>query len=243
MTNRVQLNNVDHHDLRIVRGYAPAYGDAANQAIIFATEFEEAQRDYPILFRRDTDGNWISVVLLGLDRDENLFLDEQGWHARHVPAIHQRGPLSLGVPRPEDDDGSSDPVFHVDLDDPRVSRESGEPLFREHGGNAPYLDHLTAVLRAIHVGHHVRLPLAAALEAAGLLQPVAMRLEVDETLIYDLPDFHAVPREALDALDGAALDRLNREGFLRAAMAASMSLANVSHLLDLKRRRRAMLDA
>jgi hypothetical protein len=242
MTNRVPLNNVDHHDLGVVRLYSAAYGDAVNQAVVFPTEFEEAQRDYPILFRRDTDGNWISVVLLGLDADENLFLDEHGWHGRHVPAIHQRGPFSLGVPRPEEDDGTADPIVHIDLDDPRVDGTRGERLFRPHGGNTPYFEHVTAVLRAIHVGHHVRLPLATALEAEGLIQPVAMRLEVDDSLVYDLPDFHAVPREALDALDGPALERLNRDGFLRAATAASLSLANIGHLLDLKRRRRAAVS-
>jgi hypothetical protein len=133
MTNRVLLNNVDHHDLRVITRYAAVYGDAINQALIFPTEFEEAQREYPILFRKDAEGAFVAVVLLGLDADENLFLDDDGWSAQYVPAIQQRGPFSIGVPRPDAPE-TAEPMVHIDLDDPRVSRTDGQAVFRAHGG-------------------------------------------------------------------------------------------------------------
>ncbi len=74
MTNKVLLNNVDHQDLKVVVRHSAAYGDGINQALVFPTEYEALQREYPILFRRDEDGEFHSVVLLGLDRDEHLFL-------------------------------------------------------------------------------------------------------------------------------------------------------------------------
>jgi hypothetical protein len=58
---------------------------------VLPTEFEEVQREYPILIRKDPSGDYQAVALLGLDRDENLFLDETGWNARYVPAVQQRG--------------------------------------------------------------------------------------------------------------------------------------------------------
>ena len=76
--NRVLLNNVDHADLRVIAGHGATFGDAINQALILPTEFEAAQREYPILIRKDDAGGYQAVVLLGLDRDENLFLDETG---------------------------------------------------------------------------------------------------------------------------------------------------------------------
>ena len=51
----------------------------------------------PILFRRDADGGFQAVAILGLDRGENLFLSEGDWTARYVPATLRRGPLFLGV--------------------------------------------------------------------------------------------------------------------------------------------------
>jgi len=236
MTNRVLLNNVDHHDLRVITRYSAAYGDAVNQALIFPTEFEDAQRDYPILFRKDPQGAFVAVILLGLDADENLYLNDRGWAARYVPAIQQRGPFSIGIPRPDADE-SAEPMIHIDLDDPRVSRTEGELLFRTHGGNSPYLDRIAAVLRAIHVGHDVMAPMFAAFQKLDLVQPVAIQLPINESLRYDLPDFFTIDPDRLAALDGAALAQLHQDGFLRAAFATAFSLANINRLVELKRAR------
>ena len=126
MTNRVLLNNVDHHDVRVRTGHGAAFGDAINQITVFPTEYEELQREYPILFRRDSDGAYYSVALLGLDRDENLFLGGDGWQGRYVPALLQRGPFSIGVSgQGPNGEPLGEPMIHIDLDDPRVSRSEG----------------------------------------------------------------------------------------------------------------------
>ena len=96
MTNIVLLDNVTHKDLRVRTGYSVEFGDHVNLALVFPTEFAFVQREYPILFRRYPDGDPEAVALLGLDKGENLFLDEPGWNARYVPAVQQRGPFLIG---------------------------------------------------------------------------------------------------------------------------------------------------
>ncbi|RHW19099.1 peptide ABC transporter permease [Sphingomonas gilva] len=231
MTSTVLLNNVDHHDLRVIPGHGAAFGDNINQVRVFPTEFEELQREYPIFFRRDGEGALAAVALLGLDRDENLFLDEAGWQARYVPATQRRGPFRIG--RPAD----GEPVIHVDLDHPRLSREEGLPLFLPHGGNAPSLEQAAGVLRIIHDGLAVLPAMFAAFEQAGLIEPVAVEIQLSDARRYTLPGLHAVSEERLAALDGQALARLHRDGFLRLAFLAAASLANVHRLIDLKNRR------
>jgi hypothetical protein len=147
MTNRVLLNNVDHGDLRVVTGYGAAFGDNINQVLVFPTEFEAVQREYPIFFRKDADGAFQAVALLGLDRDENLFLDQRGWNARYVPAVQQRGPFSIAL---RERDG--EPMIHVDLDHPRVRAGEGEPVFLPAGGNSPYLQQVARLLGLIYDG-------------------------------------------------------------------------------------------
>ena len=66
MTNKVLLNNVDHADLRVIVRPAPEFGDSVNQVLVFPTEFDEIQREYPIFFRRDPNGALQSIALLGL---------------------------------------------------------------------------------------------------------------------------------------------------------------------------------
>ncbi|NEL27468.1 MAG: SapC family protein, partial [Xanthomonas perforans] len=87
MTHHVPLDNVDHADLRVAIRHGAAFGDAVNQLLVMPGEFEELQREFPILFRRggDADAPWYAVVLTGFDQDENLFLADGGWTTRAVP--------------------------------------------------------------------------------------------------------------------------------------------------------------
>ncbi len=66
--------------------------------------------------------------------------------------------------------------MHVDLDDPRVGTEEGEALFKEHGGNSAYLNHVTDALHVVHEGLASTPPLFAALDALGLVQPIEIEV-------------------------------------------------------------------
>lgn len=229
MTNRVLLNNVDHQDLRVALRHGPAFGDSVNQVIVFPTEFEQVQRDYPILFRQADTGNFYAIALLGLDRDENLFLDESGWQARYIPAIQQRGPFAC----------EADDAISIDLDDVRVGAQDGQPLYLPHGGNAPYLQHVTAVLDAVHHGTQAMRPLFAMLGDYDLIQPVAIDISLDDGDTYRVPDIFSIAQDRLGALRGEPLERLHRSGVLRAATMAAASLDNVNRLIELKTRKLA----
>ncbi|WP_294190123.1 SapC family protein [uncultured Sphingomonas sp.] len=223
----VLLNNVDHRDLRVAVGHHARYGDAINQTRIFPAEFEEAQREYAILLRRDDAGQFLAIVLLGLDPDENLFLAGEQWDARYVPATRARGPFSIGV------DADGEPMIHVEDDHPRIDA-NGAPVFREHGGNAPLLDHVSAMLQRIYTGLQDEQALYAALSDAGLLTPATLQLELAEGRRYNLPDHWTVDAERLAALGGDMLARLHRADHLRAAIWIASSLGNVRHLIDRK---------
>jgi hypothetical protein len=231
MTRTVPLNNVDHHDLRVITRHAAEFGDAVNQVLVFPTEFEEIQREYPIFFTPDANGDLQAVALLGLDRDENLFLDQAGWQARYVPAGQQRGPFVIGTA----EDGG-DPMIQVDPDHPRIGRGAGEgqPLFLPHGGSSPYLEHVSEVLHTIYTGLDLVRPMFEAFEDAGLIEPVAVQVEISDTEHYDLPDCSTISAERLGSLDGAALERLNHSGFLYAAFLVIASTANVNRLIERK---------
>lgn len=227
MTNSVKLDNVDHAGLTVAIRSGAAFGDAVNQMLVFPTEFEEAQREFPILFRRDERGGFYAVALLGLDLDENLFLGADGWTTRYVPAVQQRGPFTL--------DGGGE--VHVDLDDPRVGAGEGEPLFLRHGGETAYLKHVTAVLHALRHGAQSVAPFFEAIEAAGLIRPVTLDINLDDETSYRVDEVFAVDQERLAALRGDDLERLHASGFLRAATMAAASLGNVARIIALKNAR------
>ncbi|MEJ0061478.1 MAG: SapC family protein [Terricaulis sp.] len=236
MARNVLINNVDHAKLRVITKRAAAYGDGANPVPIFPTEFTEAQREYPILFRKGASGAYQAVVLLGLQKDENLFLNEPGWRGRYLPAMLARGPFMIGMtPRPgEDGSVQREPMIMVDLDDPRVSETEGEPLFLEHGGNSRYLERIAFTLRMLRVGIELAKPMFALFEELDLITPVKLDIAFTDTQSYNLDSFYTVDAERLANLDGASLERLNRAGFLGAAVMVIASLNNVNRLAEMK---------
>jgi len=242
MTTKVLLNNVDHADLRVITRHGPEFGDSVNQVLVFPTEFEDLQREYPIFFRKDANGEYQAVALLGLDRDENLFLDGEGWNARYVPAVQQRGPFSIVLQAQRPGQASApEPMIHVDLDHPRVSRTEGELLFLPAGGNAPYLQHVSRLLGTIYDGLEVARPMFETLDRLGLIEPVEVEAKLTDGKEYVLPGLFTISEKRLAGVAGEDLQRLHQSGVLRAAYAVLSSLANMRSLIDAKLRKQAGL--
>jgi hypothetical protein len=232
MSTPVPLDSIDHHDLRLAMRHGPEFGDAVNQTLAMPGEFEALAREFPILFRRDDAGAWHAVVLLGLERGENLYLDGERWTSRTVPAVQARGPFSVAL-RPD----TGEAQIQIDTADPRVGREAGEPLFLPHGGNAPALQNATRTLRIIGEGLPAAQAMFAALEGAGLIEPVAITVTLAGGREIVLNQYHTTGADRLAALDGATLERLNRAGVLRLAFLQLASLGNMARLIELKQAR------
>src|SRR5690606_1120620 len=149
------LNNVAHSHLRVSARFNAEYGDDVGMVEAFPTEFAEMQREYPIFFRKDSDGSFHAVALLGFAPNENLYLRDDRWQANYLPAVIARGPFLIGF-QEQMVDGQlrNEPVLHVDLDHPRVrdGHGNGHPLFAPQGGHSPYLEKAIRVLRGLHAG-------------------------------------------------------------------------------------------
>ena len=234
MTHTTRLDNVAHARLRIATGHGAEYGDAVNQIALFLPEFEDAQRHYPILFRRQENGSLQAVAILGLDRDENLFLDGERWAAAYVPAMARRGPFLIGM-------AEGEPMIHVDLANPRIVDEggTGEPLFLPQGGHAPALERALDALRAIHLGHEAAPGMTRLFDELELAQPISLNVQVADNHSYNFKDYLAITPERIVALDAERLARLNQARLLMPAVFAASSLANMNQLIARKRARMA----
>lgn len=239
MPTTVLLDNIAHKDLRVKTRHSAEFGDDANSVLVFPTEFVYVQREYPILFRKDSSGQLQAVALLGFDKNENLFLSEDGWKSRYIPAVRQRGPFLIGFQKTSvDGEAVREPVVHIDLDDPRVNRTEGEPIFLRHGGRSPYLDRVTRMLEIIYKGTATATPMFAALEEAGLIESMELDIQLNDRIQYKLPGFFTINTERLAQLDGTQLERLHKPGYLQWAMFVVSSLGNIAWLVELKNRKR-----
>jgi hypothetical protein len=241
MTRHALLNNVDHHDLRVILRYGPEFGDGIATVPTFPTEFADIQREYPIFFRKDkTSGEFQALALLGFQEGENLFLEAGRWNAKYLPGLIGRGPFLIGFQeRQEEGTTRKEPVIHVDLDHPRVSRTEGQPVFLPRGGNSPYLQHVANVLNGLHDGIEMGRAMFAAFTRLDLIEPVKLQVSVSETEKYGLEGLHTINQEKLRALDADSLLQLHRAGFLQGAYLVIASLGNVRSLMAVKQARNA----
>ena len=232
MARHEMLNNVTHHDLRVITRHGAQFGDNVGSVLTFPTEYGDVQREYPIFFRKDpTSGEFQSVALLGFQPDENLFLDDHRWHAAYIPAIIARGPFLIGFQHQE-------PVIHVDLDNPRISRTEGEPVFLPQGGNSRYLERISTTLQGIRDGLTISKAMFAAFTAVDLVEPVNVEIKFNAEDQYNLRGLYTISEEKLATLDGESLFKLNSAGFLQGAFLVMASLNNVKKLIDMKHERR-----
>lgn len=239
MPNHVLLDNVAHKDLRIITTRSARYGDNIASTPVFSTEIRRVQSEYPIVFREnESEGRFEPVAMLGLASGENLFLENDSWKARHVPLAVQRQPFLIGFQT--DTEGGvpvEEAVVHIDMDSPRVSDSEGEPVFLEHGGISPYLEYMTAVLKAINEGHKQNKGFSDALVQQGLLEPFTLEVELNDGKKFKLMGFHTIHEEKLNALVGDALESLHSRGYLEHIYMAIASIANFSTLIDKKNAR------
>ena len=240
MARHVMLDNVTHKNLRVITRYGAEFGDPLGAVPTFPTEYGDVQREYPIFFRKEANGEFGSVAVLGFAKDENLFLDATGWHARYVPGYIARGPFLIGFQEQRvDGESRVAPVIHVDMDDPRISTTEGEPVFLPQGGNSPYLERIAATLQGLHEGIAISKAMFAIFTELDLIEPVKVELRLGPEEQYDLVGLYSISESKLRALDGEPLARLHKSGFLQGAFLVLASLNNMKTLIEMKQQRRA----
>jgi hypothetical protein len=232
MARGVLLNNIDHRGLRVVTTRSAEYGDDVMSALTFPDEFRSVQAHYPIVFSKDADGSFQPLALFGFKERQNLFLGPQGWDATYVPLMIERQPFLIGR-------GNGQLLMHVDLDSPRVSRTSGEPLFREHGGTTPFLERMNSMLLAIHEGLERTPAFIASLQEHNLLESFVLDVQLADGSQNRLAGFYTIHEERLAALDGRTLEALNRAGHLQAIYMAVASISNFRALIERQNRSNA----
>lgn len=241
------LNNVTHEKLRVNPWFSADLGDDVTSTLTYVTEFAEVQKEYPILCRKDPEsGEYQAIVLFGFEKGENLFLTKQnpdgqensGWNANYVPAVMARGPFSIGIRR-EIIDGIErlNPMVHIDTNHPKVNCTTGAQLFLENGGNSPYLNYISRALGIINDGITLTKSMFDVFCKYELLEPLALDIQFKNQGKLKINGFETISLSKLSALDGEALESLNKSGYLQAAYFIAVSLSNIQKLIDWKNRK------
>lgn len=237
MARHVLLNNVDHRDLKINTARSEALGDNVMFTLTFPLEFKNIQAHFPIVFSKDASSGKIQpVALFGFEKNENLFLGENGWAATYLPLTLECRPFLIGVQRTTESGFGQNLVVHIDMDSPRVSTVEGESVFLEQGGHSKYLDRINSVLKAIYDGLQGVEPFVDMLLEFDLLEPFTFDITLNDGSTNRLLGFYTINEDRLNKLNEDALGRLHSKGFLTPLYMVIASTNNFRALIELKNR-------
>ena len=232
MSKHEILNNVDHKTLRVDTRPQVFSGNQLMCVLAIPSEFRDLQGEYPIFLHRDENsGRLLPMVMLGLEKGENLYLGENGWNASYLPLMVARGPFLIGFQQSGDEKSK---VISIDVEDSRVNDSKGEPLFQPFGGNSDYTDHVAQVLQRIDQGQAEIQRLGEALDRYELVEPFSLDIKLDSGVQHKMEGFYTIHEERLASLDGDTLSELSRSGILQAAYMMIASLSNIRVLVNFK---------
>ncbi|MBK0392170.1 SapC family protein [Ramlibacter algicola] len=223
----VLLNRDTHRRRRIKPGNGFGFARRANSLVLTGVEFNEACKDYAIVFTRQAGGHVTPVVVLGLRHQENLYLDAQDrWTAAYVPAFVRRYPFVLA------ELGGGQMGVAVDEAFAGLNEQEGEPLFDDKGANTPFLQNALDFLQRYQAEHQRTQAFCRKLEEAGLLVEMSARADLVDGRTFTVAGLLIVDEKKLQELPDETVLSLFRTGELHLVSMHLLSLSNLQRLVQ-----------
>lgn len=211
------------------RQLPPAFRELAALPLSF-TEFAIACHDYPIAFFGGEGGNFVAMVILGLENRQNLFVaPDGGWDAAvYVPAYVRRYPFCmLRVTM----DGREQPERVACVEKHLVS-EQGEALLDAAGAPLPAWEERRKLLFEYEADLMRSEEMCRELARLELLETFTLQAIPNQGARLAMTGLYRVAEGKLSGLAPEKLQELTQKGIVARLYAHLISLANFARLLD-----------
>lgn len=224
----VALDREKHRQLKVRATGSFAFAGKANSLYLAGVEFNEACKEFAIVFTRVGSGRTVPVAMLGLRGRENLFVDAQGkWDAGYIPAFVRRYPFVLAeLP------GRAELAVCVDEAFAGLNASEGEALFDAQGSDTPFLHNALDFLQRYQAEYLRTEAFCQRLEQAGLLMEMNARADLVDGRSFTINGLLIVDEKKLLALPDATALSLFRSGESHLISMHLVSLSNLRKLVD-----------
>ncbi|HUR89161.1 MAG TPA: SapC family protein [Ramlibacter sp.] len=234
----VLLDREKHKRLHVRPSTNFAFTRKANSVYLAAVEFNEAMKEFAIVFTRAANGKVVPVAMLGLRSRENLFVgDDDKWDAHYIPAFVRRYPFVLAQIAGEQLAVCIDEAYGG------FNLKEGEALFDEKGANTPFLGNAVEFLERYQHEFARTEAFCQRLEQAGLLREMNAKADLKDGRSFTVSGLLVVDEPKLMTLSDAAALSLFRSGELHLVAMHLASLSNMQQLADRLSRRTPMQPA
>ncbi|WP_018982721.1 SapC family protein [Salinimonas chungwhensis] len=235
MSHFVALNPHQHKNLKVLPDKVAQTGRNSHTVSVVLSEFTDLIVQYPIVFTKDADsGQFVCSALLGFEKGENLFWQNDRWEGLYIPAQVQRRPFYIG--QQENEDGENHLVC-IDTESDAVSEDSGEPLFDENGQPTPLMTDKQELLALLLEGKQHTKAFIKALVELELLTPISLDISFIDGSSKKVEGIYTIDEDRLAGLYGETVGILHERGFLAPAYTMLASHAHIYSLIERKNSR------
>ena len=219
-----------HGDKSILPMTHFGFAAGVNSVPVVAAEFAAAAADLTLVFA-GTDRAVMPAVLLGLDQNQNRFVDDQGrWTGRYIPAFLRRYPFVFAA-----SEGSDDLTLCIDESyDGLNDAGHGERLFDAAGNRSLYLNGVLDFAVQYQAQYERTRIFCNRLVQHDLLESVVASFTDDQGAEKRLTGFYRINRDRLKAIDPELLATMFGNDELELCFIHLASLANIDRLAERK---------
>ena len=231
--NPIALNQAAHKSLKVSRVKDFKFAKDVNSVIVSGDEFKESAKSFPLVFvRNDSDGEIMPIAILGLRKQGNLYINEEGaWkQGTYMPSFFRRYPFILA-----DTQDASDGEYTVSIDTEfeGYDSEDGQPLFDDQGNPTEDLNKAVEFLRKYQANFIMTQEFIKKFEELDLFKEFYTDITLPAGEKLGFTGLLMVNEKALlELADDKALE-LYRRGYLAWAYAHLFSLTNFRYLAQL----------
>lgn len=221
--NPEPLDSNKHGELGIKADADYSFAKGANAVMLTALEFALASRSYPIAFTSHDPPT--PVAILGLRRNENLFVKDGAWEDRaYIPAYVRRYPFAF-----LENEDKSRLILCVDTNANAVSKDAEEKFF---DGKKPseFTKKALEFCTSFQTQHQVTKTLCGTLKKHDLLVNRQAEVTLADGEKTAVTDFLVVDEQKLNDLPDEDFLEFRKNGLLPFLYFHLMSLSNFRDL-------------
>lgn len=222
----VPVSHARHGEWSVEVGADYAFSRNVNSVPLMAVEFPSAAGEYAIVFA-GTPENLVPAVILGMRKDENLYLDDKSaWKAKYIPAFVRRYPFIFST----SEDGKT---FTLCIDEAFRGfnqQGRGERLFDADRKPTPYVSRVLKFLEQYQIEFRRTQTFCRKLAELSLLEPMKAQANLGSGEQFALVGFMAVNRDRVKALPAETLAELAKTDELELLYLHLQSMRNFSDM-------------
>jgi hypothetical protein len=220
----VALDRKVHQSLRMGKPLNLDFAKDLNSVPVAGIEFFEASRELPVLFTKNSEGEFIPMVLLSLQPKGHNIGDN--WSGIYMPAFIRQYPFALAQGKV---------IF--DKQAPQLQEKEGEALFNENGENTDFLNKLIEFLGNTEGHFKITRDYCQACASNDFFTPFKAQVKVGEARPMRLGNLFMIDQSKLNSLPDEQIKDWFRKGWLAWSYAHLHSLGAIPRLI--KRERQA----